>query len=232
MLLTMSSPAVAYLREQFARLADPASAKAMAAYMKTSMPFYGIKKPQRLPVLREMDQRYPIASRAQYLKTVDSLWAQPHREMKYAAIHVAVKHAEFITPASMPLYRRMIIEGAWWDLVDEISIRLVGRLTLLHPDSLGDKMDHWIDDANMWIRRSALISHNKHREETSRKRLFDHSLKCAHEREFFIRKAIGWALREYADTAPDAVRRFLCEHRGRFSTLTFREAAKHLNLEN
>jgi 3-methyladenine DNA glycosylase AlkD len=226
----MTSP-VEFIRKRFRTLANPANAKAMAAYMKTSMPFYGIKKPDRVPVLREMDKRFPIDNRAQYVETIESLWSQPRREEKYAALHVAIKHKQYITPVNLPLYRRLIIDGAWWDFVDEISIRLVGHLTLQWPDTIGAKMNDWVEDRNMWIRRSALISHIKHKERTNHQQLFEHCLKCAGEKEFFIRKAIGWTLRQYAYASPKRVSRFLRKHRPVLSTLTFREAAKHLDLD-
>ncbi len=202
----------------------------MAAYMKTEMPFYGIQKPDRLPIYREIKSRFVFNTRAQYSAAILGLWEQPHREEKYAAIHLARMHRKYITPASLPLYRRLIIEGAWWDLVDDVAIRLVGFVLLHHRPHTSKRVERWIDDSNMWIRRTALICHIGHKGETDERQLFDHCLRRADEREFFIRKAIGWTLREYAKTAPTKVRRFLQKHESRLSTLSFREAAKHLNL--
>lgn len=221
---------VKFLRKRFKALANPANAKPMAAYMKTDMPFYGIKKPDRVPVLREMDLLFPIDSRSEYAIAIQSLWLQPHREEKYAAIHVAVKHKQFIVPEMLPLYRRLIIEGAWWDFVDEIAIRLVGPLVLNNRKLLKVIMDQWIEDRNVWIRRSAIICQSKHREQTDHQRLFAYCLARADEKDFFIRKAIGWALREYAYSEPNRVRLFLKRHKSQLSGLSFREAAKHLKL--
>ena len=217
-----------FIREQFRALANPSNARPMAAYMKTNMPFYGIKKPDRVPVLREMDRLFPINSRAEYKKAITSLWSLPHREEKYAAIHIAVKHKKFIVPEMLPLYRRMITDGAWWDFVDDIAIRLVGTLVLEHRDLMNPKMDRWIENGNMWVRRSAILCQNKHRKQTDHKRLFGYCLHRAHETEFFIRKAIGWALREYAYAEPKRVRSFLKRHRAELSGLSYREAARHL----
>jgi 3-methyladenine DNA glycosylase AlkD len=89
-------------------------------------------------------------------------------------------------------------------------------------------VDVLIDDPDMWLRRTAILSQNRSRDATDALRLFDYCLRRAHEREFFIRKAIGWALRDYAKTNPDAVRRFLDEHRSELSPLSIREASKHL----
>ena len=93
----------------------------------------------------------------------------------------------------------------------------------MHP-----KLDRWIDDRNLWIRRTAILSQLKHKGGTDRDQLFGYCLRRAGEKEFFIRKAIGWALREYAKTEPDAVRAFALEHREQLSGLSFREATKHL----
>jgi 3-methyladenine DNA glycosylase AlkD len=122
----------------------------------------------------------------------------------------------------------MIVEGAWWDFVDDIAIRLVGMVLLDDRERMHPKLDRWIDDPNMWIRRTAILSQIKHRDRTDQDQLFGYCLKRADEKEFFIRKAIGWALREYAKTEPDAVREFALNHRDQLSGLSFREATKHL----
>ena len=104
----------------------------MAAYMKTDMPFYGVGKPQRVVVFRSTVRPFPVASRAAYQQAVLALWSQPHREEKYLAIQLARHHDDYVTRASVPLYKRLIREGAWWDFVDEVSVHLVGRVLLRH----------------------------------------------------------------------------------------------------
>ena len=225
------NPRVEFVQSRLAALADAQKSREMAAYMKTNMLFYGVQKPARELIFRDLKRQFPITTRSEYTDTIEALWSLPHREEKYLALAVAAGHAQFITPACLPLYRRLIIEGAWWDFVDDISTRLVGRLTLEHKGKIGPKMDRWIDDPTMWIRRSALISHINHGEQTDQRQLFDHCLRRAHEKEFFIRKAIGWALRQYARTAPAQVSRFLRRHSQTLSPLSVREAAKHLALE-
>ena len=217
-----------FLAAELSKHRDPQRAVDMAAYLKTDMPFYGIPNPERKKVYRDMRQRFPILSRAEYLAAVKALWARPHREEKYCAIGLAVDYPQYITIGSVPLYRRMIVEGAWWDFVDDIAIRLVGLVLLDDRQRMHPKLDLWIDDPNMWIRRTAILSQIKHKDRTDQDQLFGYCLKRADEKEFFIRKAIGWALREYAKTNPNAVREFALEHRERLSGLSFREATKHL----
>lgn len=219
---------VAFVQRNLAAAADPAKAEAMAAYMKTSDPFYGVQKAGRDRVLREMKRRYPIADADAYERAVLELWNLPHREEKYLAVAVAVGYREFITFDRMPLYRRLITEGAWWDFVDDVAVRAVGEVWRLDRDRTTPMMKEWIDDPHLWLRRSAIIGQLKHREDTDAGLLFEFCLRRAHEKEFFIRKAIGWALREYAKTAPGAVRTFAHEHREELSGLSFREATKHL----
>jgi 3-methyladenine DNA glycosylase AlkD len=219
---------VRFVRRRFRELANPADAGPMQAYMKTEMPFYGIKKPARVVVYRELRDRFVIDSAKQYAHAIEAFWSLPHREERYTALHIAMQHEQFIAMARLPLYKRLIVEGAWWDLVDDVAIRLTGRLWSDHRARVSGIMDRWIDDGNMWLRRAAIIGQVKHRERTDEDRLFSYCARRAEEREFFIRKAIGWALREHARIQPGAVRRFVKRHRGRLSPLSLREAMKHI----
>lgn len=218
---------IEFVQSRFAALADPKKAREMAAYAKTAMPFYGINQPDREPVFRELKKRFPFEDQAQYRGAVLALWALPHREEKYAAIFIAQAWPQFVVPASLPLYRKLIVEGAWWDLVDFVAMRCLCPLWQNHRPRIGPIMDQWIAHRDMWLRRSAIIGQLKHKEETDEERLFGYCLLCAGEKEFFIRKAIGWALREYAKTSPAAVKRFIRQHREALSPLSFREASKH-----
>ena len=151
----------------------------------------------------------------------------PHREEKYLALGIVTTYKQFITLKRLPLYQRLIVEGAWWDLVDDIAARAVGTVWLNERSKSTRIMSEWIDDPDMWLRRTAIIGQLKHKDQTDEQLLFDFCAKRAHEKEFFIRKAIGWALREYAKTSPESVRAFADAHRSDLSGLSFREATKH-----
>jgi 3-methyladenine DNA glycosylase AlkD len=217
-----------FVRDELRKRADPAKAVQMAAYMKTDMPFYGVQKPDREPVLRAMHVHFVPHSFAEYESGIAALWQLPHREEKYAAIEFAMRHRRHIIPEALPLYERLIREGAWWDLVDPVAASLAGCLLLQHRARVEAALDAWIEDDDMWVRRAALLAHLKHKGQTDERRLFAQCLSLAGEKEFFIRKAIGWALREYAKTAPEAVDAFLHAHRDTLSPLSLREASKHL----
>ena len=212
------------LREQ----ADPSKAPGMQAYMKTDMPFYGVQKAARARILRELIHRFPLSDRAGYETLVVELWQLPHREEKYLALGVARHFREYVVPEMLPLYRSLIVEGAWWDLVDEVATHLICDLVVDYPDDVWPTVDTWIDDDDLWLRRTAIICQVGAKENTDAARLFRFCDERAFEKDFFIRKAIGWALRQHARVDPDAVARFVREHRDQLSGLSYREATKHI----
>ncbi len=217
-----------YVTSALTALADPANAAPMQAYMKTDMPFFGVKKPARKPIQREMKKRFSTSDRDVWERGVLALWGLPHREQKYLAIEFAKMHKSHAVPASLPLFERMIRQGGWWDLVDDMASNLVGQVWLTHRPWTGPRMDAWIEDEDLWIRRTAIIGQLRHKTETDEERLFRYCLARCHETEFFTRKAIGWALRQHSKCAPEAVREFLLTHRELLSGLSYREGSRHL----
>jgi 3-methyladenine DNA glycosylase AlkD len=220
----------ALVAERLAQVADPVKAGSMAAYMKTDMPFYGVQKAGRVPILRAAVERFPPSNREDYRTAVLALWEQPHREENYLAIGYARSFPRFVTLSSIPLYRRLIIEGAWWDFVDEAAIHLVGDVLLHQREPMTPKVEAWIDDRDLWLRRTSILAQIGHKGATDTDLLFEACERRMHETEFFIRKAIGWALRDYARTDPDAVAAFVADRRGELSGLSYREATKHLDV--
>jgi 3-methyladenine DNA glycosylase AlkD len=213
-------------------VADREKAARMAAYMKTNMAFYGVQKADRTRILRELLRRFPVADRTEYRSQVSALWRRPHREEKYLAIAVARAYPRYVTLSSVPLYREMIVEGAWWDLVDEIAIHLIGAVLVGQRRQMTPRVADWIGDRDLWLRRTSIICQVGKKDETDDALLFTACSRRMHETEFFIRKAIGWALRDYTRTAPEAVRDFVIEHREQMSGLSFREATKHMSSAN
>jgi 3-methyladenine DNA glycosylase AlkD len=224
------SDLVEYVQTALAARADPEKAPQMAAYLKTDMPFYGVQTPDRRQIGRHLTREFGPESAAEYRATVETLWELPHREEKYLAIDVALAHRRFITFEQLDLYRRIIVEGAWWDFVDAAASGLVGRVLLNERSTMRPVLEEWIDCDDMWLRRTAIISQLDHKDQTDVEMLFDFCRRRAFEKEFFIRKAIGWALRQFARTDPEAVTEFLLDHRDELSGLSFREAAKHLSI--
>lgn len=237
--MTHLEEVVDLVRSQLAERADAEKAAGMSWYMqgakwremypqKEPMPFYGVQKPGRVPILREIKRSHAPETHREYLALVEALWDLPHREEKYLAQAVATAFQEFMVPESLPLYTRFIVEGAWWDFVDETATHMVRELVLGFPERTWPVVDSWNQDDDMWLRRTSILCQIGAKERTDTGRLFTYCERRMDETEFFIRKAIGWALREHAKTDPRAVADFVTANRDRLSGLSYREATKHI----
>jgi 3-methyladenine DNA glycosylase AlkD len=216
---------------------DPARAEGQQAYMKSAMPFRGVTAPQLKAILRPLlaDPAYRLVGCDEWEATIRGLWDDAQfREERYAAL--AISGYRLYRPwargrSAMPLYRYLIETGAWWDFVDEIAARRVGPVLRAHPEAEAERMRSWARAESMWVRRAAILSQLSSKGETDRQLLLDCITPNLTDREFFIRKAIGWSLRQYArsDTAAvDWVRRSVDQLGPLLSTLSRREALKNL----
>jgi 3-methyladenine DNA glycosylase AlkD len=208
--------------------ADAVRAENMGAYMKTDMPFYGVSSPTRRKIIKQLAGAYSPSTNEEYRRQIAGLWEQQHREEKYLAIDWARRHRRFVSSENIDLYERMIVEGAWWDFVDDIAANLVGGVLRREPDQMTPVLERWLDGDDLWLRRTVLICQLKSKEETDTDLLFDACARTAHETDFFIRKAVGWALRQHSKVDPEAVRSFVDQHRRELSGLSLREATKYL----
>ena len=156
------------------------------------------------------------------------LWEQPEREFQYAGCAFLDRHQKLLTPGSLALLRILITTKSWWDTVDALATGCVGPLVLRNP-GLTAAMDNWVLSENVWLARAAIVHQVGARAETDTERLFRYALLRAGDREFFIRKAIGWSLRDYSWRNPDAVAAFVAEHEAELSPLTKREALLVIN---
>jgi 3-methyladenine DNA glycosylase AlkD len=218
------------LRERLRALGDPERAVAQQAYLKTQQPMFGATRPASQAVLRELIRTHPPADRAAWERDVVALWKGPERDLQHAAVDwaQAFKRKRYADLDAIPLFERMVREGAWWDLVDGIAVKLVGRVVADHREEMRPVLLRWIEDPDVWIRRTALLAQHDHREDTDTDMLLDFCRRQASDTSFWIRKAIGWVLRQHAKTDPGLVRAFLAEQGDRLSGLSRREAAKHL----
>jgi 3-methyladenine DNA glycosylase AlkD len=206
---------------------DGEKAAYMQGYLKTDMAMYGLQKPARVEVEKIMHAELEVDSVEMYQACIETLWNLPHREEKYLAIDLALKHKKYIGLESLDLFESMVREEyMWWDFCDPISVNLVGRVALEHD--LEPRLHQWISDDNMWIRRMAILAPLKHKTKINAVMLISFCRQRMHEKEFFVRKAIGWVLREYSKTEPDAVIEFLRIERSNLSGLSYREGAKVL----
>jgi 3-methyladenine DNA glycosylase AlkD len=196
--------------------------------MKSEMPFRGVKSPDQKMIFREVVKRYKFNSFKLYINVIEELWDADYREERYIAISLARKFRLYHTLEALDTYEMMIRTGEWWDYVDAIAANLIGSLLVKYSDEIKPLLKQWIVDENIWIRRSAILSQLRLKEQTDKKMLFSFCKKCLHEESFWTRKAIGWALREYSKTEPNSVHRFIQSHQETMSNLTKREASRYL----
>ncbi len=222
---------LADLRRTLQRAGDPAKAPAMQAYMKSSMPYHGVPAPLLRQICATAFAEVEFATASHWREHVLDLWRNARfREERYAAMHLTgVKNAlRFQTPAAMPLYQELIVTGAWWDYVDDIASHRVGPILKSHPVSMRRKMLSWSKSADLWKRRTSIICQLGFKGETDLELLYACIEPSLGSREFFLQKAIGWALRQYAWTDGTEIKRYVRSNRSRLSSLSCREALRNL----
>ncbi|MFI5757670.1 DNA alkylation repair protein [Streptomyces sp. NPDC051569] len=223
----LADTVMARLTTMYPTAADPLRAEHSTAYLKGVAPFLGIAAPQRRALSRTVLENTPRPGEADCAAIALRCWELPEREYAYFAIDYLRRYSGRCSSDFLPVARHLVITRPWWDTVDLLAARVVGALVAADPALTAD-MDRWIDDENLWIARTALLHQLRFQEATDTGRLFGYCLRRADHPDFFIRKAIGWCLREYAKTDPDAVRTFVEGARDRLSPLSVREALKNL----
>jgi len=202
---------------------EPRRALAMRAYMRDQFPFLGIATPHRRAAVKPLFQQLKGADGATLLGYADALWDLPEREYQYAALDLLATYVGRFERADIPALMSLARRASWWDTVDAMA-GIIGKVLKYEHDGMDQALKH--DD--FWIRRIAVLHQLGWKKHTDRQRLFLYALALAHEKEFFIQKAIGWSLRDYARHEPEAVHDFLETDGQILSALSFREAGKHL----
>lgn len=206
----------------------PEKALGMASYMKSTMPFKGVPSPAVRRTVRALAKEHPFTSAQELHATVTHLWTvATYREERYAAIMLTDSTLGRGEPALLPFYAVVIGTGQWWDYVDSIAPRLC-ELLQQHRAVMEPVLREWSIHPNFWFRRAAIISQLAGKSATDTQLLSEVIAPNLADREFFIRKAIGWALRQHARTDPGWVRQYVAVHEEQLSPLSRREALKHL----
>jgi 3-methyladenine DNA glycosylase AlkD len=214
------------LDESFTAAADASRAESMAAYMQGQFAFLGITTPQRRALQRDALAGLDRPTADDLLALAAGAWALPEREHQYAACDALRRHAASLRPEDLPALRHLVTTLPWWDTVDVLAVHVVGALVRAHRH-LQAEMDLWADEPDQWLVRTALLHQLMWKADTDAERLFRYCAARAADPRFFVRKAIGWALRQHARTDPDAVWAFVDAHRAELSGLSAREAEKH-----
>lgn len=227
----MSSELTTRVRTALAAAGDPARAPGQQRYMKSEMPYHGVTLPGVRAVARPILRAYSPVDRAGWEADVRDLWdGATHREERYVAIALARHPAArpWQDPDVLRLYRHLVVTGAWWDLVDDIAAHLVGGVLRGHRAAVTPTVRDWATDDDLWIRRSAVLCQLQHGADTDPALLHDVIAAAVDDPSFWLRKAIGWSLRQYARTDPAWVRAEVDLLGDRLSGLSRREALKHL----
>jgi len=199
--------------------------------MKSAMPYLGVQTVPLRKVTKALIAARPIASFEDWSDTVLALWRKgSYREERYAAIELAGHglYREFQTLDALPMYEEMITSGAWWDYVDAIASRQIGGLLRRHPAEMASILRQWAACDDMWKRRSAILAQLQFKHDTDLKLLYDCIRPSIGSPEFFLRKGIGWALRQYAWTDAAEIQRYVRKFEAKLSPLTKREALKNV----
>jgi 3-methyladenine DNA glycosylase AlkD len=213
-----------YLRER----GNPSIAAAQSKYMRNKFPYFGIMQKPLVEAYKEFTLMHGAVDKKDTLPFMKACMQFPEREMWYIGLGQLRKNISRIDKNPLPMFKEIIIGGDWWDITDVMASSVVGDYIKKNPEYHAF-MDQWVRDKNYWIRRTAIIYQLKYKDQVDFERLKKYILLCQHEKEFFIRKAIGWSLREYSKHNAQAVIEFVGQHQKGLSPLSIREGLKWIN---
>lgn len=198
----------------------------MKKYMKDHFPFLGIKSPLRKELEKQFFKETEILKRPFNQDFVISLWEKDEREYQYTAITYTGKFIKKLPKDVIQFLGGLITTKSWWDSVDSIA-PLAGELAKKYPELINENINQWSVDDNFWLQRTSILFQLKYKDQTNEALLYDYIVKNADSKEFFIQKAIGWALREYSKTNPVSVKEFIRDNQ--LAPLSIREGSKYLS---
>ncbi len=216
------------LQESFIKHSSPENKLAMEAYMKHKFEFYGIKSPDRKATLKGLVGIHKNSVLENCRTIVKKLYKLPQREFHYCAMEIMDKFLKKnYLQDDIILIQHLLLNHSHWDSVDFIAKHILGNYLLIHPNKTEEVIKYFSNSEHMWLNRSAILFQLGYKEKTNSHILFRECKKHSASKEFFIKKAIGWALREYAKVNPDIVLKFA--NNNSLSTLSRKEALKHYN---
>lgn len=210
----------------FKAAADKKNALAMSRYMKNKFPFYGIKSPLRAELSAEFFIRFKELDQVSWREVVWELWCEDERELQYLSMELLFRRKKDYQPTDILLFERLILTKSWWDTVDFLSSSVLGAYFKKYPGKVQAITRRWMANDSFWLHRSCLLFQLKYRDSTNADLLYEFCRRLAGEKEFFIRKGIGWALRQYSKYDPESVKSFVLEHP--LSPLSRKEALRLL----
>lgn len=199
------------LSHSFEITGDPEIARGQKDYLLGKFEFYGIKKPVLQALVKDFFKEDGLPDRSDFAAVVRLCWEQPQREWHYVGMALARKFVKKAEPEDLKLYEYMITNQSWWDTVDEIAVHMVGPFFTKYPELIRPETERMMRSDDFWLQRTAILFQRNYKDETDGELLFEYCARLAGEKEFFIRKVIGWALREYSKYNPKAVTDFVAK---------------------
>ena len=224
----MAHPYLQPLLARFEDNRDPVRASHMKKYMKDQYDFYGISTPERRGMMSAHIREHGLPEGSQVHDISRSLWERDERECQHTAVDMLNRMKKKLGPGDLPLLEYLIITKSWWDTVDGIAGWLAGELFKRHPEMIVPTTGRWMGSGNIWMQRSCLLFQLNYKKDTDLDLLFGFIEELSAHKSFWIRKAIGWILREYSKTDPGTVQAYVDAHPG-LSGLSKREAMKVIN---
>lgn len=221
-------PWVETVTQRFEGAKNPIIAAPMSAYMKHHFPFHGITSKHRESLLKELINKENLPPYADLQKICYQLWQLPEREYTYAALSLLSKYSKSLVPSDILWIIDLITQKSWWDTVDTLAGNILSTLINRFPETLWPNFQPLTESDNFWLNRTAIIVQLKSRGNTDTDFLTSAILPHMHNKEFFLRKAIGWSLRQYARYNPQWVIDFVNQYDDHLSGLSKREALKRL----
>ncbi|XP_067680024.1 uncharacterized protein [Haliotis asinina] len=225
---------VVKLSEKFKAQRNQIAAKQMKKYMRDQFAFFGLMSQIRREASKEVLSSCSQLNQTQLHQLLKLLWKEPEREYQMFGLDCSSKYKKVLcghsaddSLKSLMVVKDLITTKSWWDTVDMLASNVVGELVAAHRTSLTKIMDEWVQDENLWLRRTAILHQLNYKKKTNQELLFKYCLMCADDEDFFIRKAIGWALRNYFRINAAAVKTFVKSNKDKLSPLSQKEALKH-----
>lgn len=214
------------LEKELLKHENPTIAAQQTAYMKNKFEHIGLKMPERRKITTKFIKEYGKPEIEDLFDLIKALWKNPYRDLQHFGLDLVEKYMKKFRKEDLAMLEFMILNKSWWDTVDMVAAKHSGMYFRLYPEKIVPVTEKWIKSENKWLQRSALLFQLKYKQDTNIPLLFDYILRLKDSKEFFIRKAIGWVLREYSKTNSELVISFVEENR--LSPLSEREALKWL----
>ena len=221
------NPYIQELVNVYSEHTDVTYAEWSKRYLKNKFDFLGIRTPIRRKLTKQFIKENGLPQEDKLKDIIFSLWNLPEREYQKAALDILEKVKKDLSTNDMLWLTSLLVKKSWWDTVDVLSPHIIGYMFSNNEELIDLYAEKWIEDENIWLQRAAILYQLYYKEKTDEKRLFRYILRRANSNEFFVQKAIGWVLREYAKTRPDHVKTFVSEHP--LKPLSKREALKHFS---